>query len=93
MSNPFQEDIPVEYTDFTQVVPVVGAATDEPIFSSAAKFSLAALDAVILAAEPAVQIEVKYVEDRLSYLLAKHGNAAVYALMRANLKIAIDNGQ
>jgi hypothetical protein len=81
------KDFPVEYTDFTQVVePLVGV-------HSAAQLSLKALNAVIDAADPAVQIEVKYVEDRLQYLLAKHGNAGVYALMRANLKVAIDNGQ
>lgn len=84
MPNPFQEDIPVEYTEFQDVL---------VMNKTSAQLSLAALDSVILAADPAVQIEVKYVEERLSYLLAKHGNAAVYALMRANLKVAIDNGQ
>lgn len=77
----------VEYTEFTQVVePLV-------VVKTPAQYSLEALNAAIAEAEPTVQVEIKYVEDRLQYLLAKHGNAAIYALMRQNLKIAIEKGQ
>lgn len=73
------------YTEFNEVPVVVN--------KTPAQYSLEALNAAIAAAEPAVQVEIKYVEDRLQYLLAKHGNAGIYALMRANLKIAIEKGQ
>lgn len=58
-----------------------------------AQLSLAKLNSAISDAGPEFEMEVKYVEERLQYLLASRGVAAEYALMRTNFKIAVDKGQ
>lgn len=58
-----------------------------------AQRSLALLDDAIALADPSIQVEIKYVEERLNFLLARHTVAADYAIMRAALKCSIDKGQ
>lgn len=58
-----------------------------------AQHSLDAVKAALLTTDPKFQMEVKYVEERLNFLLAKHGEPAIYALMMANLRVTIEKGQ
>lgn len=58
-----------------------------------AQVSLEELKAAIANTDPKFQMEVKYVEERLHFLLIRYGEPAIYALMKANLQVSIDKGQ
>lgn len=57
-----------------------------------AQLSLKTLNDAIALTEPKMQMEIKYVEERLHFLLSRYGEAAIYALMRANLQVTVEAG-
>lgn len=57
-----------------------------------AQVSLKNLNEAIAATDPKFQMEIRYVQERLQFLLQRYGEPAIYALMRANLQITIDKG-
>lgn len=59
---------------------------------SPAQVSLKRINDAIAATDPKFQMEIKYVEERLHFLLQRYGEPAIYALMRASLQITTDNG-
>lgn len=58
-----------------------------------AQLSLKDLNDAIAQTDPKLQMEIKYVEERLHFLLNRYGDAAVYALMRANLQVTVQAGK
>lgn len=57
-----------------------------------AQVSLKTLNDAIALTDPKMQMEIKYVEERLHFLLVRYGEAAIYALMRANLQVTVQAG-
>lgn len=74
-------------------IPIIGAQTDIARSHTPAEISLATLNTAISQADPKLQMEIRYVEERLHFLLQRYGDAAIYALMRANLQVTIEKGQ